>query len=155
MEKPLLVDDRKFDIRVFAMLSSINGVLLGYYYHEGYIRTASYEFDLDDIYDKEVHLTNDAVQKYAEDYGLYENGNKISYAEFAKYLDNRYGVSFKAEIFPQIRELVTDTFRAVAHKLDCARRLHGFEVFGYDFMIDQNFKVWLIEVNSNPCLDTS
>jgi hypothetical protein len=48
-----------------------------------------------------------------------------------------------------------DTFKATAHKLDNKRRLHGFEVFGYDFMIDSNFKVWLIEVNTNPCLDTS
>lgn len=43
------------------MLSSINGIMQGYYYQEGYIRTSSQEFDLDDIYDKTVHLTNDAV----------------------------------------------------------------------------------------------
>ena len=28
-------------------------------------------------------------------------------------------------------------------------------MFGYDFMVDSDFKVWLIEVNTNPCLDTS
>ncbi len=27
------------------------------------------------------------------------------------------------------------------------------EIFGLDFMIDENFKVWLIEVNTNPCLE--
>lgn len=30
-----------------------------------------------------------------------------------------------------------------------------FELFGYDFMIDDNMQVYLIEVNTNPCLDTS
>ena len=34
------------------------------------------------------------------------------------------------------------------------KRLHTFEIFGYDFMIDSNFKVYLIEVNTNPCLET-
>ena len=29
-----------------------------------------------------VHLTNDAVQKKSEDYGKFEPGNKLSYAEF-------------------------------------------------------------------------
>lgn len=28
-----------------------------------------------------------------------------------------------------------------------------FEIFGYDFMIDESLKSWLIEVNTNPCLE--
>lgn len=34
-------------------------------------------------------------------------------------------------------------------------RKHCFEIFGYDFMIDSDFNVWLIEINTNPCLDES
>ena len=30
-----------------------------------------------------------------------------------------------------------------------------FEIFGYDFMIDNMFNIWLIEVNTNPCLEES
>ena len=30
-----------------------------------------------------------------------------------------------------------------------------FELFGYDFLIDEDFRVWLIEVNTNPCLEES
>jgi tubulin polyglutamylase TTLL1 len=29
------------------------------------------------------------------------------------------------------------------------------KLFGLDFMIDDTFKVWLIEVNTNPCLELS
>ena len=28
-------------------------------------------------------------------------------------------------------------------------------MFGYDFIIDQDFNTWLIEVNTNPCLEES
>ena len=28
-----------------------------------------------------------------------------------------------------------------------------FEILGYDFMCDNDMTVWLIECNTNPCLD--
>ena len=30
-----------------------------------------------------------------------------------------------------------------------------YKVFGLDYMIDEDFKIYLIEVNTNPCLETS
>jgi hypothetical protein len=36
-----------------------------------------------------IHLTNDAVQKKCEEYGKYEPGNKISFADFQRYLDSQ------------------------------------------------------------------
>jgi D-alanine-D-alanine ligase-like ATP-grasp enzyme len=30
-----------------------------------------------------------------------------------------------------------------------------FAVYGYDFMIDENMKTWLIEINVNPALTTN
>ena len=30
---------------------------------------------------------------------------------------------------------------------------HSFEIMGYDFMIDEELRPWLIEVNTNPCLE--
>jgi hypothetical protein len=35
------------------------------------------------------------------------------------------------------------------------RRNHSFELFGFDFMIDEDFRIYLIEANTNPCFDTS
>lgn len=39
--------------------------------------------------------------------------------------------------------------------MDPQRRNCSFEIFGFDFMIDEDLKPWLIEVNTNPCLELS
>ncbi len=40
-------------------------------------------------------------------------------------------------------------------KLNKHNRRFCFEILGYDFMIDRDLKPWLIEVNTNPCLEES
>ena len=48
-----------------------------------------------------------------------------------------------------------DTICACYKSLDPEKRHHSFEILGYDFMLDDNFKVYLIEANTNPCLETT
>ena len=57
----------------------------------------------------------------------------------------------------RIKELMTMTIEATKDKLNCRNRMNCFELFGYDFMISQqpDFHIWLIEANSNPCLEES
>jgi tubulin monoglycylase TTLL3/8 len=79
IHNPLLVNKRKFDVRLFTLITSINGSMKAYFYEEGYLRTSCREFSLNNLSNRMVHLTNDAVQKKAEDYGKFEPGNKLSY----------------------------------------------------------------------------
>lgn len=39
--------------------------------------------------------------------------------------------------------------------IDPHKRKNCFELFGYDFILDEDFNVWLIEVNTNPCIEES
>lgn len=61
---PLLYNRRKFDIRTYVLLNRINDVIKAYWYQEGYLRTSSEVFSLDDLEDPFIHLTNDAIQKH-------------------------------------------------------------------------------------------
>ena len=46
IENPALYKNRKFDIRCFALITSINANMKGFVYDDGYLRTSSREFDL-------------------------------------------------------------------------------------------------------------
>ena len=158
IHNPLLYNKRKFDIRTYALASSINGNFKAFFYKEGYIRTSCRPFTLNNITDPMIHLTNDAVQKKCDDYGKHEPANKLNYTDFQGYLDKQFGggqINFERDILSQIKKLTTDCFKATWGKFDPNKRLNTFEVLGLDFMLDENFKVYLIEVNTNPCLETN
>ena len=54
-----------------------------------------------------------------------------------------------------MHEIVIKTFNAVRKTIDPNRRKSCFELFGYDFILDSDFNMWLIEVNTNPCIEES
>jgi tubulin polyglutamylase TTLL1/tubulin monoglycylase TTLL3/8 len=60
---------------------------------------------------------------------------------------------FVQDIVPKMKQLATDTIRAVSRKVDPDRKAYSCEIFGYDFMMDEDLNVWLIEANTNPCLE--
>ena len=78
MEVPLLINRRKFDIRVWALVTHEGKAFV---FREGYIRTSSEEYNLDatDITKDSIHLTNNAVQKNMANYGRYEEGNILAF----------------------------------------------------------------------------
>jgi D-alanine-D-alanine ligase-like ATP-grasp enzyme len=57
------------------------------------------------------------------------------------------------DIFPTMERMITDSIRAVYKVIDPKRLGNSFEIFGYDFMIDEQFQIKLIEANTNPCLE--
>lgn len=44
-------------------------------------------------------------------------------------------------------------FSSVNKKINQNHRKYCFELFGLDFIIDEDLKVWLIEINQNPCIE--
>ena len=50
---------------------------------------------------------------------------------------------------------VAKTIEATKHKRNPKMRTNCFELFGFDFMLDEDMRCWLIEVNTNPCLEES
>jgi tubulin monoglycylase TTLL3/8 len=52
-----------------------------------------------------------------------------------------------------MKDIVKWSLQSAQEHLENRKNSH--EMFGYDFMIDENYKVWLIEINSSPSMDYS
>lgn len=70
------------------------------------MRTSSELFTLQDLTNPFIHLTNDAIQQNSTNYGKHEPGNKLSYQELQRYLDNIYPklrINFKEDILSKMK----------------------------------------------------
>lgn len=154
IESPLLIDKRKFDIRMWVLIDSHLNL---YIFPEGYIRLSSEEFSLYDN-GKLIHLTNNAVQMHGMNYGKFEQGNQMSFSDFRRLLrtDKDYAhLDWNSKIYPTMYKQIKASFNSAINKINSNRRQRNFELFGIDFMLDAEGGVWLIEVNTNPCLELS
>ena len=173
LANPLLVRGRKFDVRVFALVAPDGGA---YVYGDGYVRTCTTPYTVEDLADLSAHLTNDAVQRSLKGYGKHEDCNKLSFAEFQRALDaerlerpepdRSRRIDFANDVWPEIERV---TACALGATLGCgtprdggdhdARRSRNlaqpgatFEVFGLDFMLARDGSPALIEINTSPAL---
>lgn len=158
LERPLLVAGRKFDIRCFVLVTlNKKAGFQGFFFDDVYIRTSSKKFTMDKLADRETHLTNDAVQKHSKTYGKFESGNKLTPEELQQSIHHDYSTAasdvVEKCILPEIKHLCKISLAAAREEFMKTSITNSFELFGYDFMIDENFKSYLIEVNTNPCLE--
>jgi hypothetical protein len=105
---PLLYEKRKFDIRMFMLLTWYNGAVKIYWYRDGYVRTSSKKFTLSNLESKFIHLTNEAVQKKSMKFGKFESGNKITLDELDKFVleyskTEEMDIGFYKDILPKMK----------------------------------------------------
>jgi len=51
-----------------------------------------------------------------------------------------------------MKNIIIDTFLSTKRFLNQRRRRYCFELLGYDFLVDEDFRIWLMEVNRNPSI---
>jgi tubulin polyglutamylase TTLL9 len=92
LQYPLLIGGKKFDMRLYALISSFSPLKV-YLYRRGFARftNSRYSSNIQDIYNGFVHLTNVAIQKTAENYDE-RTGGKMELQALKLYLMSRYGV---------------------------------------------------------------
>ena len=149
LDNPLLYYKRKFDIRCFVLVDSNLNV---FFCKEGHLKASSEFYDLSST-NKLIHITNYSLQKKSAKFEQYEDGNEISYNDFKKFLiEKNISLDKFSTMLSQMKYLVEISFKSVGKKMIKTNPVLCFEIFGYDFIIDNDFKPWILEINNNPGL---
>ena len=150
IENPLLVGGKKFDLRLYVLVTSY-APLTVFMYRSGFARFSLYRYNTDtsNLGDTYVHLTNAAVQKTAPGFDA-GAGSKWPLHAFKLYLVAKYGARATDACFAAVEQLVIHSLLSVQKIM--INDKHCFEMYGYDILIDDNLKPWLIEVNASPSI---
>ena len=149
LDNPLLYQKRKFDIRCFVLLDSNLNV---YFCREGHLKGCSEYYNLDNT-NKFIHITNYSFQKNSSNFEKFEIGNEISYSDFKKFM-KKEGIPLEkfGKMIEHMKFLIQLSLKAVSKKLIKISPVLCFEIFGYDFIVDNEFRPWILEINDNPGL---
>ncbi len=152
IEKPFLYKGRKCDIRIWVLLTHKMDC---YIFKEGHLKASSVNYDTNN-FDSFVHLTNYSLQKYNKSFSKFEKGNEISFKLFQEFINSQKNpFNFYEEIFPKFIDIIKHTMLCSKNKINLNNRNYCFEIFGYDFMMDEDKNIYLIEINTNPGLEIS
>ncbi|KAH9578960.1 Tubulin-tyrosine ligase/Tubulin polyglutamylase [Trypanosoma melophagium] len=173
IDRPLLYHRRKFDIRCCVLLCADQYEI--YVHEELVMRMSSVEYRLHSATARTAegrlaHITNHCVQAEGENFSAFEESNEL----WKEHLDAviRYkgkrmlgkGImhdganpdlepSLKNTVLPQIHHIIVETLLAARSSIPGERSpscTPCFQLFGYDFLIDERLRVWLLEINGSP-----
>ena len=158
---PFLIKKKKFDLRIYAFVSSICPLRI-YRFNEGLTRFSANNYNSDKN-DRCAHLTNYAVNKNNKNYVQNNQPFDIDYSSsqwtltsLKHYLEEN---DINSElIFNKIDDIIIKTLISSENSLlnainkYCAYQENCFELYGFDILIDDTLNCWLMEVNLSPNL---
>ena len=149
IENPYLYKNRKFDIRVWVLVTH---ELKVYMFKEGHIKTSSKVYDLNSK-NTFIHITNYTLQKQSAEFSKFEVGNEASIHDLNYFIQSENpNHDYNTIVLPKIKNIIEITMKSVRNKLNKQNSKFCFEIYGYDFILDKNLTPWLLEINDNPGL---
>ena len=79
-----------------------------------------------------------------------KHGNKWDMKNLEIYLHSIWGIERTRALWLDIEQIIVSSLKAVQHTI--INDKHCYECYGYDIIIDDTLKPWLVEVNASPSL---
>ncbi|KNE67210.1 hypothetical protein AMAG_12281 [Allomyces macrogynus ATCC 38327] len=164
IERPLLIEGYKFDMRVYALITQCDPLRL-FVYKEGLARFATEPYGTGPALDNQsqicMHLTNYSVNKRSTKFvdGGADGGSKRTLTWALEYLDS-LGHDGSGAIWTSIKDIIAKSILTVQPELarvfrTCAPNGDGslcFELLGFDVILDHKLRPFVLEINHSPSL---
>ncbi|XP_059842528.1 probable tubulin polyglutamylase TTLL2 [Hypanus sabinus] len=148
---PLLISGYKFDLRIYVCVTSFSPLTV-YIYQEGLVRFGTEKYNLSSLDNIYAHLTNTSINRFGPSYTMDKervgSGCKWTMSQFRAFL---HSMNINEPLMWQrISNIVTMTLLTISPSIPSPPNC--LELFGFDILIDDNIKPWLLEVNYSPAL---
>jgi len=139
IQRPLLIHDRKFHVRVYVLCV---GNLSVYVHSDMLCLFATHPYSTDDYDNQQAHITNTCIN---------ENDPSFNEEKQVRLLSEILNVNDCHHITEQINDTVKGVFEALHSEPTYFMPLHNaFELYGFDFLIDESQSVYFLEANAQP-----
>lgn len=148
---PFLIGGYKFDLRIYVSVPSYHPLRI-YIHEEGLVRFSTDKYDLDRLGNLFSHLTNTSINKhspmYAADKDQIGSGCKWTLTQLRHYF--RQENINDQTLWMKIINIIILTLIIQHSQVPPAENC--YELYGFDIIIDENLKPWLLEVNFSPAM---
>jgi tubulin polyglutamylase TTLL4 len=164
LEKPHLINGRKYDLRLYVLVTSCDPLRV-YLFEKGLVRFCANKYSTKHLKSKYTHLTNYSINKKSDKFvepgdeqEVDEEALKWSLEAYWKHMAELVGSDKLETIQEDIKKVIVKTMIAaesdITPNLARLNRTKGicYELFGFDVILDHNLKPWLLEVNVSPSL---
>ncbi|CAG9333256.1 unnamed protein product [Blepharisma stoltei] len=155
---PFLINGKKFDFRAYMFIASTDPLMI--LYHDGFLRVSMADYDEDSsnpaVYLTNTHITEDYLKSKnmtQDDYNQFMEDQGWDFDHFNRFMVNSGHVD-KNWMNDYVKKYIKwAMFHIVRMNLDHLLRHPGvFEIYGLDFLLDEDFKLWFIELNLTPSI---
>ena len=167
LTNPMLINNKKFILRSFVLVTGFSPLKI-YFYRDGYLIFAYKNFSLNetDKNNKCIHFSSENIEFYcSENYDInYENSlfeencsiwNFLNFERYCKKENLNY-----QKIINQMKDIIIKTFISLTPdildkiKKNKIKDRNMFQLFSFDFIIDDNYHIYLLDINKNPSLNS-
>eukprot|EP00906_Rhabdomonas_costata_P035421 RCo049757 len=167
VSRPMLINGFKFDIRMYAAVTCFDPLRI-YIHEEGLVRFATepYSRSTGQLGNRFMHLTNFSVNKKSARFAANTNadaddcGSKWSLSALWRHMEEQHGVATVEALRLGIDELLVKTVVSIEAVVNSKvamlvkYRNSCYELYGFDVLVDENLKLYLLEINILPSLHT-